>query len=135
MKRRAPCRWAHRRIDNVVLYLSRRPNNHNFVLKKRAVGIVGMPKFGIKDFVERAWFESIERCKPNDMTAKILRDIISVADLGQGARRQRFVDFLTGVWWQTGKLSISHPIILSADFSVNGIRPEIHETHAVIQQL
>ena len=37
--------------------------------------------------------------------------------------------------WQTRKFAVCHTISDSAGFSVNWIRPEVHESHPVVQQL
>src|SRR3954470_15606855 len=39
------------------------------------------------------------------------------------------------MWRQAGKLPGSHMIKYRADFSVDGIRPEIHEPHTIILEL
>src|SRR5437773_3917548 len=133
MKRRPRCRWAHWRIDNVMLNLCRRSNPHDLVLKKGAIGIVGMPKFRIENFVERAWLEGIERRKANHMATKIIRHVAPVTDLRQSTRGQRFIDFFARVRWQAGELAICHAISCSADFAVDGILPEVHEPDAIVQ--
>src|SRR5438876_10002950 len=75
------CRWAHWRIDNVMLNLCRWSNHHDLVLKKRAIGIVGVPKFWIENFVQRARLEGIERRKTNHMPTKIIRHVAPVTIL------------------------------------------------------
>src|SRR5437773_1900420 len=135
MKRRPRCRWAHWRIDNVMLNLCRRSNPHDLVLKKGAIGIVGMPKFWIENFVQRARLEGIERRKANHMAAKIIRHVAPVTDLRESTRGQRFINFFARVRWQAGELAIRQAISHRADFPVDGIGPEIHETDAIIQQL
>src|SRR5437667_11719919 len=127
MKRRARCRWAHWRIDKVVQDLRRRADHHDLVLKKGAIGIVGMPKFWIENFVERAWLEGIERRKANHMATKIIRHVAPVTDLRQSTRGQRFIDFFARVRWQAGELAIRQAISLSADLAVDGILVELHE--------
>src|SRR5207237_6098775 len=83
MKRRARRHWAHWRIDNVMLDLCRRSHHHDLVLKKRAIGIVRMPKFWIENFVKRARLVRVERAKTNHMTAKIMWHIVPVTDFRQ----------------------------------------------------
>src|SRR5678815_3399850 len=39
------------------------------------------------------------------------------------------------MWRQPGQLTIGHAISHSADFSIDGIRPEIREPYAIILQL
>ncbi len=118
-----------------MLNLRRRSDHYDLVLEKRAVGIVGMPKFWIENFVERAWLECVERRKANHMATKIIRHVAPVTDLGESTRGQRFINFLAWVRRQAGELAICHAISHSADFAVDGIRPEIHEPDAIVQQL
>ena len=132
MKRRARCRWAHWRIDKVVQDLRRRADHHDLVLKKGAIGIVGMPKFWIENFVQRTRLEGIERRKANHMATKIIRHVAPVADLRESTRGQRFVNFFARVRWQAGELAICHAKSHSADFSVDGIRPEIREPDTIV---
>src|SRR6059036_2953945 len=113
MKRRPRCRWARWRIDNVMLNLCRRSNHHDLVLKKGAIGIVGMPKFWIENFVQRTRLEGIERRKANHMATKIIRHVAPVR-------------------WQAGELAICHAKSHSADYSVDGIRPEIREPDTIV---
>ena len=135
MKRRARCCWAHWRIDNVMLNLCRRSHHHDLVLKKGAIGIVGMPKLWIENFVERTRLEGIERRKANHMATKIIRHIATLTDLAESTRGQRFINFFARVWWQAGELAIRHAISHSADFSVDRVRPEIHEPDTMVQEL
>src|SRR5882724_282519 len=125
MKRRPRCRWAHWCIDNVMLNLRRGSHHYDLVLEKQAVGIVGMPKFRIENFVERAWLESVWRRKANHMATKIIRHVASVTDLRDSTRGQRFIDFLAWMRRQPGELAICHAISHSADFFVDGIWPEV----------
>src|SRR4029453_19306049 len=135
MKRRPRCRWAHWRIGNVTFNLRRASDHYDLVLEKRAVGIVGMPKFWIENFVERAWLECVERGKANHMATKIIRHIAPVTHLRDSTRGQRFIDFLARMRRQPGELAICHAISHSADFFVDGIWPEVREPDAIIQQL
>src|SRR5439155_19607592 len=135
MKRRARCCWAHWRIDNVMLNLCRRSHHHDLVLKKGAIGIVGMPELWIENFVQRVRLEGIERRKANHMATKIIRHVAPVTHLRDSTRGPRFINFLARVWWQAGELAIRHAISHSADFSVDGIRPEIREPDTMVQQL
>src|SRR4029453_3506660 len=135
MKRRPRCRWAHWRIDNVMFNLRRGSDHYDLVLEKRAVGIVGMPKFWIENFVERGGLECVERCKANHMATKIIRHVALVTHLCDSARGQRFINFLARLQRLAGELAIRHAISCSADFSVDWIPPKIYETDAIIQQL
>jgi hypothetical protein len=63
-----------------VLHLRRRSDYYDFVLKKRAIPIIGVPKFRVEDLVQRQRFERVERRKTNHVTTKITRNIIPVAD-------------------------------------------------------
>src|SRR4030095_4289425 len=135
MKRRPRCRWAHWRIDNVMFNLRRGSDHYDLVLEKRAVGIVGMPKFWIENFVERACLECVERCKANHMATKIIRHVALVTHLRDSARGQRFINFLARLRRLAGECAILHAISCSADFSCDWIPPEIHESDAIVQQL
>ena len=128
------CR-IHWRVENVVRHLRGRSDHHDLVLEKRAIGIIGMPKFRIEDFVERARFERVGRGKTNHVTAKIARDVIRAGDFHQRTRGKRFVDFLARVRRQIGELAIRHAISSGADFSVDRVRPEIHETDTIVEKL
>ena len=94
-----------------------------------------MPEFWIEHFIEWTRFVCVDRTKANHMAIKILRDVTSITDFRQGPRGKRFINLLAGMRRQPGQLPISHPISNSADFSVDGIRPEIRETYAIILQL
>src|SRR4030095_8382089 len=135
MKRRSRCHWAYWRIDKIMQNLRRRSHHYDLVLEKHAVGIVGMPKLWIENFVERAWLECVERRKANHTATKIPRYVALVTDLGQSTLGQRFIDFFAWVRWQAGELAICHAISHSAHFSVDRVGPEIHEADAIIQQL
>src|SRR4030095_11903757 len=97
MKRRSRCHWAHWRIGEVMQNLCRRSYHYDLVFEKRAFGIVGMPKFRIENFVERARLEGIERRKANHMSAKIIRYVAPVTHLGESTRGQRFINFFARV--------------------------------------
>ena len=85
MKRWDQCRWIHRRISKVVLHLRGRADNDDFVLEECTVGIIGVPKFRIENFVERSRLERFELRETNHMTAKIPRHGIGPPDFGEGA--------------------------------------------------
>src|SRR4030095_12749941 len=112
MKRRPRCRWAHWRIDNVMFNLCRGSDHYDLVLEKRAVGIVGMPKFWIENFVERAWLECVERCKANHMATKIIRHVALVTHLRDSARGQRFINFLAPLRRLAGGRAVLHAVTL-----------------------
>src|SRR6266496_2514754 len=132
MKPRAQRGRAHRCIDHVVQYLCGRPHHYHFVFEKRAIRVIGMPKFWIEHFVEWTRCVCVDRTKTNHMAIKILRDVTSMTDFRQGPRGKRFINLLARMRRQPGQLPISHMIKYSADFSVDGIRPEIRETYAII---
>ena len=112
-----------------------RADHHNLVLKKRAIGIIGMPEFRIEDLIERPRFKGVGRRKPNHMAAQIIGHIVSAADLGQRTGGKGFEDFLARVRRQPGELPICHAISHSPDFSIDRIGPKIHEPDTIILQL
>src|SRR5215831_8399857 len=134
MKSRAPCPWAHWCVHEIMFDLGSRSDHDDFVLKKCAIGIVGLPKFWIENFIERMRSERIRSGKANHMALQAARDVFAVADLAQSARGERLIDFLTRFGWQPGQLSICNAIVCSADLSVDWISPEIHEADAIIQE-
>src|SRR5205807_8264087 len=126
MKCRAKRRSTHWRIEKVVQHLCRRSHHYDFVLKKSAIGIIGMPEFRIENFVERARLKRVQRSKANHVTTKIRREIIWMADLRQCARRKRFVNLFARVRRQARELAIRHAIRHSADLPVDRVGPKIY---------
>src|SRR4029077_19231652 len=104
MKRRSGCVWAHGSFVKVLQYLRRRSHHYDLVLEKRAISVVGMPKFWIENFVQRTRFVCVDRTKANHMAIKILRDVTSMTDFRQGARGKRFINLLARVRRQPGQL-------------------------------
>src|SRR5438874_1656363 len=94
-----------------------------------------MPEFWIEHFVEWTRFVCVDRTKANHMAIRILRDLTSTTDFRQGPPGKRFVNLLAWMRRQPGQLPISHMIKYSSDFSVDRIRPEIHESYAIILEL
>src|SRR5438128_1917427 len=135
MKHRAQCGWAHRCIDYVVHHLGGRSHDYDLILKKSAIAVIRMPEFGIENFIKRARSERVRRAETNHVTTKITRHIISSTDFGQSAGGKRFIDLFAWMRRQTHELAVRHAINRSASFSVNRVRPEIHEADPVILQL
>src|SRR6266568_1656911 len=135
MQHRAQCVWAQWRIDYVVQYLSRRSHHYDLVLKKRAIGVIRMPEFGIENLIERARFERVRIGETDHVTTKITRHIISAADFGQSAGGKRFINFLAWVRRQTLELAVRQAINRRASFSIDRIGKKIHEPDSIIQQL
>src|SRR5438309_11693326 len=121
MKHWAQCAWAHRGIDYVVRHLGSRSHQHDLVLKKRAIGVIRMPEFGIENLIERARFERVRRGETDHVTTKITRHIISATDFGQDAGGKRFISLFAWVRRQTRELAVRQAINRSASFSVNRI--------------
>src|SRR5207248_11626901 len=94
MKHWAQCAWAHRGIDYVVRHLGSRSHQHDLVLKKRAIGVIRMPEFGIENLIERARFERVRRGETNKMTTKITRHVC-VTHIGQSADGDRTIRMLS----------------------------------------
>ena len=94
-----------------------------------------MPKFRIKNFVERARWECVRLSEANHVPSEIARHIIPVADFLQAARGKRFINFLARLRRQIRQLPVCHSIIHSPNFLVERVVPEIHEADPVILQL
>ena len=80
MKRRSRCRRTHRRDKNVVLHLRRRSDYYDFVLEKRAIPVIGVPKFRVEDLVQRQRFERVERRKTNQSRKDLLTLLFAAQD-------------------------------------------------------
>jgi len=89
---------AHRGIDDVVQHLRGGRDHYNLVLEKRAVAVIRMPKFWIKDFVERARLECIRRGEPNHVAVEIAWHVIRMTGLLESARGQGLVNFFILSW-------------------------------------
>src|SRR5437016_2772661 len=113
MKHWAQCAWAHRGIDYVVRHLGSRSYQHDLVLKKRAIGVIRMPEFGIENLIQRARFERVRRGETNHMTTKITRHVC-VAHFGQSAGGKRFINLFAWVRRQTRELAVRQAINRSA---------------------
>ena len=86
---------AHRGINDVVQHLRGGRDHYDLVLEKRAIAVIRMPKFWIKDFVERARLECIRCGEPNHATVKITRHVTRMTGLLESARGQGLVNFFT----------------------------------------
>src|SRR4249919_2370403 len=135
MKCRSQCSRAHRCIDHVMQYLCGRPHHYDLVFEKRAISVIGMPEFWIEHFVERTRFVCVDRTKANHVAIKTLRDVTRTADFRESPPGKRFVNLLARMRRQPGQLPISHMIKYIANFSVDGVSPEIHEPYAIILEL
>src|SRR5215831_388299 len=122
MQARARRGWANRSVGYVMRYLRGWSHHYDLVLEKRAVGVIGMPEFGIENFVEWTRFVRVGRTEADHMTGKITRHIIFLPDFGQRARRKRFINFVARVRLETYELAGRQTISRSADLSVDRIR-------------
>ena len=135
MKGRARCIGTHWRIDDVVQYLRRRPDDYDLVLEKRAIAVIRMPEFGIENLVERARLERVRRGETNHVAVKITRHVIRVTDLRRERVRKEIRKFLRPVPAVNRPVGDQSPIRRSASFSVDCIRPKIHEPDPIVLQL
>src|SRR5439155_1389216 len=135
MQLRTQCGCADWCIDDIVQYLRRRSYHYDLVLEKGAIGVIRLPQFGIENFIEPVLFERVRRGETNHVAVKIARHIISVADFSQSAGGKRFINLCARMRRQAREFQIRHAITHSANFSVDHIRPEIHESDTVIQEL
>src|SRR5437870_3023805 len=135
MQLRTQCGCADWCIDDIVQYLRRRSYHYDFVLEKGSIGVIRLPQFGIENFIEPVLFECVRRGETNHVAVKIARHIISVADFSQSAGGKRFINFCARMRRQAREFQIRHAITHSANSSVDHIRPEIHESDTVIQEL
>src|SRR5262245_37983437 len=135
MHARARRGWANRRVGYVMRYLRRWSHHDDLVLEKRAVGVIGMPEFGIENFVEWTRFVRVDCTEADHMTGNRTRNIIFVLDFGLRARRKRFINFVAWVRLETYELAGRQTISCSADLSVDRIRKKIYEADTVILQL
>src|SRR4029450_12837686 len=118
--------WGNRRGGYVSRYLRRWCHHDELVIEKRAVGVIGVPQFGIENFVEWTWFVRVGRTEADHMTGKIKRHIIFVPAFGERARRTRFINFVAWVRLEPYELAGRQTISRSADLSVDRIRKKIY---------
>ena len=65
-----------------------RPDNHDFVIEKRAIAIVGVPKFRIENLVERPRKISIVGAEREKMVAFVVDHVCIPTQLDQCSGRQ-----------------------------------------------
>ena len=135
MQLRTQCRWADWGVDDIVQHLRRWSDHYDLVLEKCPIGVIRLPQFGIENFIEPVRFECVRRGETNHVAVKIARHIIAVANFSQSASGKRFINFFARMRRQAREFPIRHAITHSANFSVDHIRPEIHESDTVIQEL
>src|SRR5437868_3814844 len=75
--------------NEIVLDLRRRTNDYDLVFEKRAVVIIGVPEFIVKNLPERFRLVGVRRAKPDKMGLQVAWQVLRPTQFFEGASTER----------------------------------------------